>query len=380
MKRMVATVVLSLVASAFAAEKIHKHACEHEHEQEHEHEHKHEHDHEHEHAHGVGVEVSAAAAQAMGLRTVRPEKRRMCSTISLLGRLELAPDARMSAATPVAGRVLIKVRPLESVTAGTVLFTVEAPELRAKTKEIALLEQRLKVYRDLNRAPAERESELALKRAEREAMLAGAEERDGVVSVRATASGRVESLPVSDGSWVASGTTVVELQRADRVRFAASVASSEAGRLKDGMKITCGEHVGTLRMGFGGSDGLTQVYAVFDRELPFRPGERLHVDCVTNENETPVIAVPSACIVKVGLEPTVFVRDEHDEDRYAAVKVELGRTNGGWTEVKGLPDDDDLEIVKEGAYELKIALAAKSGSAPAGHFHADGTFHEGTDE
>lgn len=368
MKRMVATVVLSLVASAFAAEKVHEHSCAHEH------------DHAHEHAHGAGVEVSASAAQAMGLRTVRPEKRRMCSTRTLLGRLELAPDARMSAATPVAGRVLIKVRPLERVTAGTVLFTVEAPELRAKTKEIALLEQRLKVYRDLNRAPAERESELALKRAEREAMLAGAEERDGVVSVRATASGRVESLPVSDGSWVASGTTVVELQRADRVRFAASVASSEAGRLKDGMKITCGEHVGTLRMGFGGSDGLTQVYAVFDRELPFRPGERLHVDCVTNENETPVIAVPSACIVKVGLEPTVFVRDEHDEDRYVAVKVELGRTNGGWTEVKGLLDDDDLEIVKEGTYELKIALAAKSGSAPAGHFHADGTFHEGTDE
>lgn len=376
MKRLVATVVLSLVASAFAAEKVHKHACEHEHE----HEHKHEHDHEHEHAHGAGVEVSTAASQAMGLRTVRPEKRRMCSTRTLLGRLELAPNARMSAATPVAGRVSIKVRSLENVTAGTVLFTVEAPELRAKTKEIALLEQRLKVYRDLNRVPAERESELALKRAEREAMLAGAEERDGVVSVRATASGRVESLAVSDGSWVSSGTTVVDLQRSDRVRFTASVASSEAGRLKDGMKITCGEHVGTLRMGFGGSDGLTPVYAVFDRELPFRPGERLQVDCVTNENETPVIAVPSACIVKVGLEPTVFVRDEHDEDRYVAVKVELGRTNGGWTEVKGLPDDDDLEIVKEGAYELKIALAAQSGSAPAGHFHADGTFHEGKDE
>ena len=37
---------------------------------------------------------------------------------ALLGRLELAPDARMSAATPVAGRVSIKVRSLEGVTAG----------------------------------------------------------------------------------------------------------------------------------------------------------------------------------------------------------------------------------------------------------------------
>ena len=376
MKRMVATVVLSLVVSSFAAEKVHKHACEHEHE----HEHKHEHDHEREHAHGAGVEVSTAASQAMGLRTVRPEKRRMSSTRTLLGRLELAPDARMSAATPVAGRVSIKVRSLENVTAGTVLFTVEAPELRAKTKEIALLEQRLKVYRDLNRVPAERESELALKRAEREAMLAGAEERDGVVSVRATASGRVESLSVSDGSWVSSGTTVVDLQRSDRVCFMATVAFSEAGRFKDGMIVTCGGQAGTLRLGFGGSDGLTPIYVFFEQELPFRPGERLQVDCVTDESETPVVAVPSACIVRVGLDPTVFVRDEHDEDRFLAVKVAPGRTNGGWTEVKGLPDDDDLEIVKEGAYELKIALAAQSGSAPAGHFHADGTFHEGKDE
>ncbi|MBR2941651.1 MAG: efflux RND transporter periplasmic adaptor subunit [Kiritimatiellae bacterium] len=373
MKRMATTVVLTFALSAFAAEKVD------EHEHEHGHEHEHEHEHEHGHDRGAWVEVGAAAVQAMGLRTVHPEKRRMRSTVALLGRLELAPDARMSAATPVAGRVSIKVSSLESVTAGAVLFTVEAPELRAKTKEIALLEQRLKVYRDLNRVPAERESELALKRAEREAMLAGAEERDGVVSVRATASGRVESLPVSDGSWVSSGTTVVELQRSDRVRFAASVASSDAGRLRDGMKAACGGRVGTLQVGFGGADGVTPVYAVFDRELPFRPGERMQLNCVTDESETPVVAVPSACIVRVGLDPTVFVRDEHDADRFLAVKVEPGRTNGGWTEVKGLPDDD-LEIVKEGAYELKIALAAQSGSAPAGHFHADGTFHEGGDE
>lgn len=375
MKKIVAVAVAVWCAWAIA-EQEHKH----EHEHAHEHEHEHEHGHEHGHLHGAGLEVGAVAAQAMGLQTVRPEKRRMRSTIPLVGRLELAPDARMGAATSVGGRVSLKVRPLESVSPGTVLFTVEAPELRAKTKEIELLEQRLKVYRDLNRVPAERESELALKRAEREAMLAGAEERDGIVLVRAKSAGRVESLPIADGTWVAPGTTLVELLRSDRLRFVAQVVSSEAERLKDGMKVACGECVGTLRLGFGGADGLTPVYAFFDRELPVRPGARLEVDCVTDESEAPVVAVPSACIVRIGLDPTVFVRDEHDEDRFVAVKVASGRTNGGWTEVRGLPDDDDLEIVKEGAYELKIALAAQSGSAPAGHFHADGTFHEGTDE
>lgn len=122
------------------------------------------------------------------------------------------------------------------------------------------------------------------------------------------------------------------------------------------------------------------MYAVFDKErLTARPGERLRVECVTDESETPVVAVPAACVVRVGLEPTVFVRDEHAGDRFAAVKVTLGRTNGGWTEIVGLPDDDDLEIVKEGAYELKIALSAQKGAPAAGHFHADGTFHESDD-
>ena len=370
MKKIVAVAVAAWCAWTFAEGREHRPA----HEQDHGHEHA------HGHVHGAGLEVGAAAAQAMGLRTVRPEKRRMRSTISLVGRLELAPDARMSAATSVGGRVSLKVHPLEQVSSGTVLFTVEAPDLRAKTKEIELLEQRLKVYRDLNRVPAERESELALKRAEREAMLAGAEECDGIVWVRAKTGGRVESLPIADGAWVAPGTTLVELLRSDRLQFVAQVVSSEARRLKDGMKVACGDCVGTLRLGFGGADGLTPVYAFFDRELPGRPGERVQVDCVTDESETPVVAVPSACIVRIGLDPTVFVRDEHDQDHFVAVKVAPGRTNGGWTEVRGLPDDDDLEIVKEGAYELKIARAAQSGSAPTGHFHADGTFHEGSDE
>ena len=42
---------------------------------------------------------------------------------------------------------------LQAVKAGDVLFTVDAPDVRAKTKEIELLERRLKVYRDLVAGP-----------------------------------------------------------------------------------------------------------------------------------------------------------------------------------------------------------------------------------
>ena len=372
MKDIVAVVALAVVGVAFGADTCKEH--------DHDHEHGHGHGHEEAHAQGREVRVSAAAARAMELKTVRAEKRRMQSTVSLWGRVELAPDARMSVASSVGGRVQLKVRPLQEVKAGDVLFTVDAPEVRAKTKEIELLERRLKVYRELNRASADLETQLALRKAEREALLAAAEETNGIVAVLATEAGRVDALSVLDGAWVSAGTAVIELVRPERVRVKSLVAAAEAARLKDGQKVRCGDAVGVLQLGLGDTDGLTSVYAVFAKErLTARPGVRLRVECVTDESETPVVAVPAACIVRVGLEPTVFVRDEHAGDRFAAVKVTLGRTNDGWTEVVGLPDDDDLEIVKEGAYELKIALSAQKGAPAAGHFHADGTFHDQQD-
>jgi hypothetical protein len=74
----------------------------------------------------------------------------------------------------------------------------------------------------------------------------------------------------------------------------------------------------------------------------------------------------------------VFIKDSHDSERFIAVSVTPGITGNGWTAVEGLPQDAHLEVVREGAYELKLALAAKtSGKKAPGHFHADGAFHEG---
>lgn len=362
-------------------EQGHDHEHEHKHEHDHEHEHGHDHEHEHGHDHAQSVEVSDAAARAMGLRTVRAEKRRMRSTVVLMGRMELAPEARQNAPSPVAGRLSLKVKPFQEVRAGDILFTVESPDLKARTQEIRLLEERLSIYRNLKRANAELEAQLKLKRAERKELLAGAEEVDGVVSVRSSKGGSVNALPVAEGSWVEAGLTVVETVCRGALRFRSQVVASEAARLQDGMPVLVDGVRGTLRLGVGESSGLVPVYALFAENVhKVRAGARVSAECVTDEHEEAVRAVPSRCLVKIGLEPTLFVRDEKDPDRYLAIKVEAGLTHGGWTEVKGLPDDDDLEIVKEGAYELKIALASQAGKAKAGHFHADGTFHEADDD
>ena len=342
------------------------------------------HDHEghshegHNHDHGKSVEVAVELQQAMGLKTVHPEKRRMQATVSFTGRFELSPDARRTVASPVAGRLALAVNPLAKVQKGDLLFTVTSPDLVARANEIAVLEKRLAVYRNLKTANAQLESDLAVKKAERAALLANAEEKDGVVSVRAASAGLAETFTVQDGAWVETGASVLGLVRPEALRFKALVAASDAVRLSDGLKAIVRGQEGHVRLGVGDESGLLPAYVLFDGTVKARAGERDTAACVTDETEVPVLAVPTTCLVKIGLQPHVFVKDEHDPDRFVATPVTPGLANGGWTAVAGLPDDDDLEIVSAGAYELKLALPA-TGSKPAGHFHADGTFHETDD-
>ena len=346
----------------------------------HEHEHEHAHFHAHHHEHLQAVQVDASTQRTLALKTVRVARRRMASTLTFTGRYELLPDARLTVATPVAGRLTLNVRSLQQVKRGDVLFTVEAPALVARAREIAILEKRLQVYREIKRPNAALENELAVKRAEREALLAQAEEKDGVVSVRAPEDGQVDALPVQSGAWLETGTAVIRLLRPNALRFKALTTAATAARLADGLPATIADGRGTIRLGVGNNHGIVPVYVVFEKiPTAARPGERAQMTCVTDDSEKPVVAVPTAGIVQIGLAPTVFVRDEHDPARFLAFPVTPGPAQGGWTAVGGLPDDDDLEIVTDGAYELKLALPS-SANKPTGHFHADGTFHDGEDE
>lgn len=363
----------------------------------HGHAHKHKHDHEHGHdEHGKcaaggkaeshnrtesalkAVSIAKAVQEVMGLKTVHAEKRRVASTVVFAGRYELSPDARKVVATPVAGRLTLLVGPLAEVKKGDVLFKVSSPELVARSHDIEALEKRVNVYRDIKTPNAALENELAVKRAQRAAMLAGAEEKDGVITVRADDDGMVESLVAQDGAWLETGAAAVQTVRTHDLRFKALVAASDALRLRNGMPAKVDGHHGHVRIGVGDDTGIVPVYVLFGEDVHALAGARSQAECVTDETERPHIAVPSRSIVTIGLQPTVFIRDAHDAGRYVAVPVTPGVSGGGWTAVEGLPSGS-CEVVSEGAYELKLALPSAGGSKSAGHFHADGTFHEGED-
>lgn len=354
------------------------HDHDHEHESHHHHEHKHEHEekHEHEHEHGQEMHVSAAARKLMGLTTVKAEKRRIRSTVGLWGRFELAGDARSATVSPMAGRIRVKVKPMQKVVCGDVLFSLSSPELRSRRSEIAIIEKRLAAYKGVGTRNAELESQLAIKRAELDAMTGGAKVvNDEIVVVSETAA-MVDSLQVLDGSWVESGSTVVSLVRDDRLRFKARVAVADAVSLKDGMPIEIDGVVGILRVAIAEDESFVPVFAEFTKIDPsWRTGTRRRAVCVTDMTEEPVVAVPENCVISIGLDPVVFVKDDDEDDAFLPVKVQTGMRGGGYVSVDGLPEH--AEIVKDGIYELKLALGGST--RKAGHFHADGKFHEGED-
>ena len=368
-RTILATVMALAVSSANAA----NHGCA---------GHDHDHDHNHEKAHGQSsqfVEVGDASLKSMGLKTVHPQKRRMQSTKVFWGRMELASDARKDVPAPVSGRLALKVREFDSVKKGDVLFTVESPTLKSLSREIEVLKARLDVYRKLKTTNAEIESALEVKISEKDALVAGAEEKDAVVTIRALADAVVEKLNVVDGAWVETGTAAATLVDPRALRFRAMVVSSDAAKLCDGMEVLVGGVHAHLRLGIADNIGMTPIYGVFESgTAPGRTGERMLAECALEKSETPVDALPNECIVKVGTDPVVFVRDHKNHNRFIVVKVVCGISAGGWTQVSDLPHEDHLDVVKEGVYELKLALAAKtSGKKAPGHFHADGAFHEG---
>ena len=324
------------------------------------------------------IELGAGVAKAMGIKCVPLEKRRLRSTATFAGRLELASDARKVVPVPVAGRVALKVKELDRVKRGEVLFTVDSPAIKTLAHQIEVLKSRLEVYRRINSANAEIEAELKIKCSEREALVGGAEWNGSLIVVRAAEDAMVERLGVIDGSWAELGSAAVTTLAPERVRFVSLVCASEAAKLADGMKGEVAGVEATVRLGAGDNSGMTRVYAIFGEGVaPGRSGERKDLKCILDESEKPVAAVPEDSLVMLDAEMVVFVRSKGDAGHYSAVKAMPGRSGGGWIEVAGEGLHEGVEVVKEGVYMLKLAFEEKPQEKPVGHYHADGTFHTG---
>ena len=218
----------------------------------------------------------------------------------------------------------------------------------------------------------------------------------GQIEVVALSPGVIDSVHAISGSLVEQSGEVLTTVQPDRVRFRAHGLQSDLGRLADGMPAavvaprggsiggTAGsERVeGTLRLAptAGAERRTIELVMTPSPERPTPPWARAGVsaflEVVVSGSGGEELAIPLACIARDGTQSIIFRRDPADPDRAIRIEADLGVDDGRWVVIRsGVAEGN--EVVLDGVYQLMVAT---SGSiTKGGHFHPDGTFHEGDD-
>ncbi len=210
------------------------------------------------------------------------------------------------------------------------------------------------------------------------------------IEVRATAGGVISVLGVTNGSYVESSAHLLTVIAPDQVRFRARGFQSDLGRLKTGLPARIVPPAGT---GIADTTVMTGLLTLAPQaqadartiDLIVTPealadwaidGVAGFVEITLAGSGTEELAIPMACVVRDGLTPILFRRDPANRDKVIRLEADVGANDGRWVVINsGVAEGN--EIVQDGAYQL---LVATSGSIQkGGHFHPDGTFHEGED-
>ena len=212
------------------------------------------------------------------------------------------------------------------------------------------------------------------------------------IQVRAIDAGVVSSLFLTNGAWAEEKDTVLTVVQPDQLRFHAAGLQSDLGVLRDGLPAaivppaptTADRSIhlqdtmaGDLVIGLGGdSSSRTVDLYVTPATLSTwaRPDVAAHLEIETEATDAAELAIPLAAVQRDGIRPVIFRRNPDNPDEAIRLDADLGVDDGRWIAVlSGLRDGD--EIVLDGAFQLM--LATSGGIQKGGHFHSDGTFHEG---
>ena len=335
-------------------------------------------------------------------------------THSLYGYLTATENALESYSMPCAGRISLAVKSAQSVKKGDVLYSVISPEVgeqvaelahaRASLErcnaELATLTSRLEKLKAIGTANSDLESQHKFKDAEQaqqtrgvqvaearlRMLLMGAElqKKDNLalVVVRAHADGMVRNVGISQGSWGEQGTAVVTMSNSEDLEIVATVYANDelmVEQVRATMPVGR-EHVaveGTWRLDEQvNMEKQTRTLYFTPSKLPpgAKAGRLCRLDLYAGRAEGHHVSIPDSAVVRVGVDDVVFV--EVKEGTYAMVKVHAGASRRGMTPVEGLVPGQ--RIVVKGGAELRYLLPADGQKKKsAGHFHADGKFHEG---
>ena len=212
------------------------------------------------------------------------------------------------------------------------------------------------------------------------------------IEVPSLTSGVVASIDLTNGAWADEQTKVLTVVQPTRLRFHASGLQTDLGVLQDGLEArivpptptATGTSVpydstmsGILRLGLTGdpNERTIDLYVTPEQLAPWaRAGVSAQLEIVTDATTAPELSIPLASVQQDGMAPVIFRRDPNDPNVAIRIEADIGIDDGRWvTVLSGLRDGD--EVVLDGGFQL--LLASSSTIQQGGHFHADGTFHEG---
>lgn len=212
------------------------------------------------------------------------------------------------------------------------------------------------------------------------------------IEIRARTAGIVDAIDVTDGAWAETGANVLTTVQPERIRFHASALQSDLGVLEDGLRamiapptptrtgtaIPMDETMqGTLLLApaADATHRTIDLYVVPEQLADWaRPGVSGQLEIVIDESTMTELAIPLAAVQRDGLDPIIFRRAPDNPNQAIRLEADLGLDDGRWIEVlSGLGEGD--EVVLDGGFQLMLATSGTI--QKGGHFHADGTYHEG---
>jgi len=224
------------------------------------------------------------------------------------------------------------------------------------------------------------------------------------IDVRAITPGVVESVGTVSGGVIDQHASVLSTVQPELVRFRAVGLQSDLPRLADGQRASVVPAQANAARGGGETvapmtplSGALTLAPTADHErrtveLIFtladgspspawaKAGVSAFLEVVTSgtggAGGSDDLAIPLKCVARDGTHAIIFRRDPADPDKAIRMEADLGLDDGRWVVIKsGVAEGN--EIVLDGVYQLMVAT---SGSiTKGGHFHPDGTFHEGSE-
>ncbi len=216
------------------------------------------------------------------------------------------------------------------------------------------------------------------------------------IEIVALSPGVVQSIDAINGSFVDENDAVLTTVEPEKVYFEAHALQSDMGGFASGMPASVVLPQGSSYAAGSRVDGALVVAPTADSErrtvqlvlmpaagegqaapTPWaRAGVSAFLEVVLEGAGTPELAIPNSCVAQDGTNSIIFRRDPKNSDQAIRMEADLGQSDGRWVEIKSGVRDGD-EIVLDGVFQLMVAT---SGSiTKGGHFHPDGTFHEGNE-